>query len=102
MSGLVACKLCGRPVRMVLVVPSRLTRLAPGERRRYIPLDPTFDPAGGVPPSHGMNLGRTVCHPITADSPLLDEEKPALTHFATCPARASALPSLARTEGPRP
>ena len=78
-----ACRDCGAPVQWVLVIP---TRLVAGTRRKHIPLDPVYDPELG-PPSHAVNLGRTLAHPITRDAPLEHHEDPALIHFATCPAR---------------
>ena len=67
-----------------MVIPTHLVK---GTTRQYVPLDLVFDPAGPIPPSHALSAGRTVCHPITADFPVEGHETPALTHFATCPAR---------------
>lgn len=78
------CNDCGARIRLVMVIPARIDRKKP---RRYIPLERDYDPRKSpIPPSHGMNLARTVCHPITADHPLEDHEIPALTHFAVCAA----------------
>lgn len=88
------CELCGRPIVLVMVIP---TRLRAGRPRSYIPLERTFDPAGPYAPSHALSAGRTTCHPITTDHPLEQHEHPALTHFAVCPARSR--PSTAAMEG---
>lgn len=79
------------PVRFVRIVSSRWERdpERPGQYkpRPFIPLEPRYDPERSpIPPSHAMNIARTVCHPITDDWPLQDHEIPALTHFAICPA----------------
>lgn len=88
MTGLLtSCEHCGRDIRMALVIPSRIDPTVP---RKHIPLDVEYDPATSpLRPSHGLSLSRTVCHPITEATPLQDHEIPALTHFATCPARRS-------------
>ena len=83
----VRCEDCGRPVVLVLVIPERPRK---GATRRHIPLEPTFDPTTSpTPASHALSLSGRTCRPITRDHPLLDHENPALTHFATCPARRS-------------
>jgi hypothetical protein len=70
---------------MVLVIPETPRR---GATRRRIPLALTYDPdTAALPPSHALSLSRSTCRPITRDHPLLPHENPALTHFATCPAR---------------
>lgn len=87
MSQVTRCQSCGARIRLVMVIPARIDRSKP---RRYIPLERDYVAAKSpIPPSHGMNLARTVCHPITKDTPLLDHEIPALTHFAVCPARTA-------------
>lgn len=91
MSGVVRCRDCGALVRLALVIPSRID---PSRPRRHIPLEVAYDAtASPIPPSHGLNLARTVCHPITETSPLLPHEIPALTHFAVCPARTAPRPA---------
>jgi len=86
-SGITRCRDCGARIRLVLVVPARID---PNRPRGYIPLEVDFDAARSpIPPSHGLNLARTVCHPITDATPLLEHEVPALTHFAVCPARTA-------------
>lgn len=88
MSTVTRCRDCNARIRLVMVIPARIDRAKP---RTYIPLERDYDAARSpIPPSHGMNLARTVCHPITADHPLEDHEIPALTHFAVCPARTVA------------
>ena len=88
------CRECGTPVQLLVVIP---THIQAGTTRKRIPLDLTYDPATAtVPPSHAMSPGRTTCHPITPDFPLEGHETPALTHFATCPARP---PASTATEG---
>ncbi|NCT90229.1 hypothetical protein GXB85_04575 [Cellulomonas sp. APG4] len=87
---------CGQEIQLVVIIP---TRLVPGTERKRIPLDLTFDPADGLPPSHAMNFGRTRCRPITPDHPIEDHEVPAITHFATCPARSARTPVSTATEG---
>lgn len=69
---------------MVMVIP---TRIRPGQERSWMPLDLVL-PAD-VAPSHALSLSRTWCHPITDSWPIEGHEIPALTHFATCPARPS-------------
>lgn len=88
---------CGAPIRLVLVIPVHPIK---GQPRKYIPLDPTYDPACGIRPSHAVSAGWTTCRPLTADDPTPDPtERPALTHFATCPNRR---PSTATTTGATP
>lgn len=81
-----------------MVIP---TVLRAGTTRSYIPLDMSFDPDGGVPASHAMNIGRTRCRPLTVEHPIEDHEVPALTHFATCPARPQRVAASTATEGTR-
>lgn len=84
MSTVMRCDRCGARIRMVMVIPTVLNRRKP---RSYIPLERDYDAAKSpIPPSHAMNLARTVCHPITPDWPLEAHEVPALTHFAVCAA----------------
>ncbi|MGN8245262.1 hypothetical protein ACTHAM_002381 [Cellulomonas soli] len=79
------CDFCGAPIELVLVVPDQPRK---GTTRKHVPLDLDFDTASSAtPPSHALSAGRTTCRPITADRPLEHHEHPALTHFATCPAR---------------
>jgi hypothetical protein len=81
----VRCEDCGADVELVLVIPETPRR---GATRKQIPLDLDYDVArSDTPPSHALSLSRRTCRPITRDHPLLDHENPALTHFATCPAR---------------
>lgn len=91
------CAECGAPIVLVLVIPTHLSKRASrgGAKRRYVPLDVDarareLSPAPlGVPPSHAVSPGWTTCHPITVDHPIDESvEYPAITHFATCPARA--------------
>ena len=97
MTHLERCRACRAPVVMVPVVPTTPT----SDQLRDIPLDPGYDPARSqVRPSHALNPDRTACHPITKDWPVADGEHPALTHFATCPARPRSKASTAM-EGPR-
>lgn len=78
------CAACGEPIVLVRVRPNAPVR----GRRTRIPLEPTFDPAASpVVASHALAPGRRDCRPITADDPIAPHELPALTHFATCPAR---------------
>lgn len=78
------CRACGRPVVLVQVIPTRIT---PGQKRKHLPLDPPPVPAGGVRASHAVSTGWTRCRPLLADETPGPDEHPALTHFATCPAR---------------
>lgn len=87
MSYKTTCRECGAPIVLVLVIPTRLVR---GRARRFVPLDPAFDPAAGLSPSHAVSPGWTTCRPVGADESLAPHEHPALTHFATCPNRAAA------------
>lgn len=78
------CRACGRPVLLVQVIPARIR---PGTTRKQLPLNPTYDPACGVRASHALSTGGTTCRPLLADETPGPDERPALTHFATCPAR---------------
>lgn len=81
------CSLCGADVVLVLVIPARIRR---GAKRTRIPLDAGYSPATtGLAPSHAVALAGDTCRPVTPDHPVLEHENPALTHFATCPARRS-------------
>lgn len=79
------CAACGAEVVLVLVIPEIPSRSG----RRRIPLDPApYDPATAVQrPSHALPIAGTTCRPITTDHPLMPHERPAMTHFATCPSR---------------
>lgn len=84
------CQVCGAPVRFVVVIPterSLAVQVREGRTRSLIPMD-LDEPAEGVRPSHAMNLGRTVARHLAAGDEPGTEERPAMTHFATCPARA--------------
>lgn len=84
---LARCEDCGAPIALVLVIPETPRK---GASRRHIPLDLEYDAArSSTPPSHALSLSRRTCRPITRDHPLLPHEDPALTHFASCPARRS-------------
>lgn len=99
MSHKTRCRDCNAPITLVLLIPGRLVK---GRARRFIPLDPTFDPDPGVRPSHAVSPGWTTCRPVTAASPVTPSEHPALTHFATCPNRAAPArtdPASTATEG---
>lgn len=92
---------CGAPVALVLVLPDVPTK---GTKRRRIPLDVSYDPAGGLPPSHALSTGRTTCRPLDwrrAEQPA-PHETSAMTHFATCPLRRRAVdaPDLAAVVAP--
>lgn len=80
---------CGADIVLVLVVPD-VPR--PGSERRFVPLDPTYDPACGVAPSHAVLPGWTRCRPLARGETASPAEYPALTHFATCPLRRRATP----------
>lgn len=81
------CPLCGADVVLVLVIPEQLRR---GAKRVHVPLDVGYTPyETGIAPSHAVSISGITCRPITTDHPLLIHENPALTHFATCPARRS-------------
>ena len=80
---------CGRPIYLVQIIPTVLRK---GERRAYVPLDPTYDPACGVPPSHATSLSWDRCRPLGRGEDPASNENPALTHFATCPLRQRATP----------
>lgn len=75
---------CGAPIVLVLVVPEHPK---PGSKRRHIPLDATYDPACGLPPSHAVSTGGTTCRPLAPGDTPAPHEDPAITHFATCPHR---------------
>lgn len=86
-----ACRDCGAPIVLVLVIPLHLVA---GRPRRRIPLDP--DMPTDQAPSHAVSPGWTTCRPITVDHPIdASLEYPAITHFATCPARTTHRASTA-------
>lgn len=88
MSYQTTCDGCDAPIVLVLVVPELPTK---GTKRRHVPLDVDFDVAlSSTAPSHALSAGRTTCRVLTTDHPLASYEHPALTHFATCPARQRA------------
>jgi hypothetical protein len=99
MSKRTNCRACGAPIVLVLVIPGRLVK---GTPRKFIPLDVKFHTAAGVRPSHAVSIGWTTCRPLAEDESLDHTEDPAMTHFATCPARAvpSTQPASTATEGP--
>jgi len=80
------CDRCGASIELVLVVPAIPKR---DTVRSYVPLDPELPADLQVAPSHALSAGRTWCHQITDDNPLAPHEHPAITHFATCPARVA-------------
>jgi hypothetical protein len=85
---LTTCDSCGHEIALVMVVPEHPRK---GRTRSFIPLDTEFDPAvSAFAASHALSAGRTTCRPLTADHPLAPHEHPALTHFASCPARSAA------------
>lgn len=75
---------CGADIVLVLCIP-RLVRA--GRPRRHVPLDATYDPACGIPPSHAVSVGRTTCRPLEPGEDPGPSEDPALIHYATCPHR---------------
>lgn len=99
MRRLTTCESCGARIALVLVVPEHPRKSS--KKRSYIPLDVEYDDAlSPVAPSHALSTGRTTCRPLTADHPIAPHEHPALTHFATCPARQR--PTVPATAVPRP
>lgn len=76
---------CGAPIVLALVVPEHPRK---GVGRKRIPLNPTYDPACGIPPSHAIT-SRTllICRPLDRGDTPAPHEDPALTHLATCPHR---------------
>ncbi|MCR6647773.1 MAG: hypothetical protein NVV70_06390 [Cellulomonas sp.] len=99
MRHLTTCESCGARIALVLVVPEHPRKSS--KKRSYIPLDVEYDDAlSPVAPSHALSTGRTTCRPLTADHPIAPHEHPALTHFATCPARQG--PTVPATAVPRP
>lgn len=90
---------CGAPIVLVIVIPTLITK---GTTRRYIPLDVAYDPASGVPASHAVTPGWSTCRPLIDGETAGPDERPAMTHFATCPNRAPAPsinPASTATEG---
>jgi len=81
------CRDCGAPVVFVVVLVDEPK--AGGANK--LPLEPSYDPDCGIAPSHAANLSRppTRCRPLRRGEQPLPDERPALTHFATCPARAT-------------
>lgn len=96
---------CGAELYFVLVIPEPKERpegqerkpgppdfyepTAPRKRpkRKYVPLDPIYDPECGTPPSHAVSIGWTTCRPLPPGETPAPSERLALTHFATCPHR---------------
>lgn len=76
---------CGADIVLVLVVPEHPRK---GAERKHIPLDATYDPACGIPPSHAItSRSWLTCRPLDRGDTPAPHEDPALTHFATCPHR---------------
>ena len=75
----VPCRACARPIRLV-----RLLGTGSGT---WVPLEPSWDPGLGVPPSHALSTGRRTCRALRRDESLDPTEHPALIHHAVCPAR---------------
>lgn len=75
---------CGAPIVLVLVVPEHPRK---GQARKYLPLNPVYDAECGTPPSHAVSIGWTTCRPLDRGDTPAPNERPALTHFATCPHR---------------
>ncbi len=75
---------CGAAIVMVLVIPTNLSR---NEPRKKIPINATYDPSVGIPPSHAVEIDWTRCRPLKPGESIDSHEHPALTHFATCPHR---------------
>lgn len=86
---------CGASILLVPVIPDLPTR---GSTRSWIPLDPTYDPACGLPPSHALSAGKTTCRPLSRGESPAPGEHPALTHFATCPLRRPRTTDLTDSE----
>lgn len=72
---------CGRQVRIVRL----LTDMPPAS---WVPLEPTFEPAYGIAPSHALSAGRRTCRPLRPGESPDPGEHPALIHHAVCPALA--------------
>ena len=81
---------CGAPILLVLCIPTVIRR---GTARRHVPLDVVYDPACGIPASHALSIGGTTCRPLLDGEEPGPAEKPALTHFATCPYRTRSTTS---------
>lgn len=80
---------CGAQIVLVLCVPEVPTS---GRPRKFVPLNPTYDPACGIRPSHAVSTGWTTCRPLPEGEDPGPTESPALIHFATCPHRRKPTP----------
>ncbi|GAA2242323.1 hypothetical protein GCM10010401_14010 [Rarobacter faecitabidus] len=80
------CKACGRAVVMLLVMP---LELHPGSQRQWAPFEPEFVSACGIRPSHAVQIGSSTARVLPATESPDPTERPALIHFAVCPARTA-------------
>lgn len=81
-----SCDGCGAPIVLFLLVPEVASK---SKRASFVPMDVDFDLAmSKTPPSHALSAGRQTCRALSREHELQPHEHPALTHFATCPARA--------------
>jgi len=91
---LVRCEDCARQIVLAVYVPDH-ANVAParvGKRRKtsYMPLDVVPRERDDEYANYALSAGRTTCHRITPEWPLIASETRHTVHFATCPARAEA------------
>lgn len=88
------CEACGRRIVLAAFHPD-LTR--PGRSRRdrdrrkrrttFVPLDPVPSRPDDEQAPYALSVGRTTCHLITAEWPLISSETRHTVHRQTCPGR---------------
>lgn len=71
---------CGHQVRLVRLLGDMPTA-------SWVPLEPVFEPALGIAPSHALSAGRRTCRALRRGEQPDPTEHPALIHHAVCPAR---------------
>ena len=88
-----ACRECGAPIVMLLVIPRVLHA---GTQRKWAPFEPTFDESLGIRPSHATQIGSRVATPLREGERLDPTQRPARIHHAVCPVKQ---PASARAAG---
>ena len=79
------CRECGAPVVFLRVIADE-----PKGPLKSAPFEPDYKPGLGTPPSHAAaGQSGTTCRPLRRGEHPAPDERPVLTHFATCPARAT-------------
>lgn len=83
------CRDCGAQVVFLRILADE-----PRAQIKAAPFEPSYDPRCGIAASHAASgqSGKT-CRPLRRGETPAPDERPVLTHFATCPARATKDPS---------